>query len=713
MSPPGKKEEHGQRAGDVTDAHRIQQLQAELEHTRHERDLWQQEAEQIFAEMFRHNTAPKLLIEPDSGQIVDANDSALAFYGYSRSAIEQLNIRDINLLDEAALQQELHLAHREERRFFRFQHRLASGECRDVEVYSGPIMLGGRPLLHSIIHDVTERTRAEAELAAKKEEYRDLVEQHPQFVMRFLPDTTLLFLNSPLANLLGKTPQALMGQRWIDLLPTLEHKAITDHLAGFTEETPIRAFENLVADSQGEKRWVHWTNRAFFDECGTPTAFQSVGIDITQRRQLEQEHRRLSEIIEASPDLISMADTEARPFYYNPAGRKMMAGAQGSIFLDEHIVHKHLTDIWQHLRHNAMPQALSKDYWQGEGNIRNTQDKEVPVRQTLIAHRTPQGAVTHFSTIMHDLTNQKALEAEHRLMATTFHTGQGVMIVNRERVIERVNDAFTAITGYGPADVVGRSPQLLQSGQHDETFYQRIEFSLSISGYWEGEYWYRHRSGEIAPLWQSIATLKDAQGEIEHFVHIFHDIRQQKTLEKELQHLAEHDHLTGTCNRTRLYRLLSQSMKELERHDTPFSLVMLDIDRFKRINDNFGHDVGDQVLKALTDIITRQLRESDEVGRWGGEEFMVLASHTHLEGALTLAERIRGTVEATPFEGIGGLTISLGVAEIHRDMTLAQAEKAVDNALYHAKRRGRNRVEEAPGGAEDSTEDPFNSAWRK
>lgn len=703
MPPPRKDEDRFHdpsfAAGEGDNGREMQRLKAELERTRRERDQWRLEAEQRFEAMFRHNAAPKLLVEPDSGQIVDANEAALAFYGYSRAAIERLNIRDINPLDETALGRELKLAHQEERHFFRFQHRLASGELRDVEVYSGPMTLGGRPLLHSIIHDVTERTRAEAELAASKAKYCDLVEQHPQFVLRFLPDTTLLFLNSPLAQLTGQDRASLLGRRWIDLLPAQEQEAVKQHLAGFTDKTPIQTFENLVTDSQGGTRWVHWTNRAFFDERGTPREFQSVGIDITERRLLEQEHQRLSEIIEATPDLISMADTKARPFYCNPAGKHLMSSAQTSSSPDEHIVLGQLAETWKRLQKVAMPQALRKGYWQGESTIRNAEGEEIPVRQTLIAHRNQQGVATHFSAIMHDLAHQKALEAEHRLMASAFHTGQGVMIVNRERIIERVNDAFTTITGYAPEEAVGRSPQFLQSGQHDATFYLRIQHELSVRGYWEGEYWYRQRNGETSPLWQSVATLTDARDKIEHYIYVFHDIRQQKTVEEELKHLADHDRLTGIYNRSRLYRLLIQAMKELERHFTPFSLIMLDVDHFKRINDNHGHDVGDRVLKALTDIITRQLRDSDDVGRWGGEEFMLLAGHTPLEGALTLAERIRATIEATAFEEIGRVTVSLGVAEIQPGMPLAQAEKAVDKALYHAKRQGRNRVEEAPSDA--------------
>ncbi|WP_458525270.1 sensor domain-containing diguanylate cyclase [Onishia taeanensis] len=703
MSPHGKDENQTRDtccAATETNARcETQGLTAELERTRRERDQWRQEAEQLFEAMFRLNAAPKLLIDPDDGQIVDANDAALDFYGYSREAIERLNIRDMNTLDDASLQQELQSAHREARRFFHFRHRLASGELRDVEVYSGPMTLGGRSLLHSIIHDVTERTRTAAELAASKAEYRDLVEQHPQFVVRYRPDTTLLFLNSPLAQLIDQERDALLGKRWIDMLPAQEQQAITDHLAGFTEETPILALEHQVIDSEGAPRWVHWTNRAFFDEHGTPREFQGVGIDITERRRLEQQHRRLSEIIEATPDLISMADTQAQPFYCNPAGKHLTGMAKGAASPDEHVVHRQVTNTWQHLRQAAMPEALSKGYWQGESTIQNAEGVAVPVHQTLIAHRNPQGLATHFSTIMHDLTRQKALEAEHRLMATAFHTGQGVMIVNSAHAIERVNEAFTAITGYAPEEVIGRSPQLLQSGQHDADFYQRIQFHLSASGYWEGEYWYRHRNGETSPLWQSISTLTDGKGEIEHYIYVFHDISQQKTFEEELKYLAEHDRLTGICNRTRLYRLLMQAMNELERHDTPFSLIMLDVDRFKRINDSYGHDVGDRALKALTDVIGQQLRDGDELGRWGGEEFMLLAGHTQREGALTLAERIRATVEATTFETIGRMTVSLGVADVQRGMTLAQAEKAVDRALYHAKRRGRNRVEAAPGDA--------------
>lgn len=119
---------------------------------------------------------------------------------------------------------------------------------------------------------------------------------------------------------------------------------------------------------------------------------------------------------------------------------------------------------------------------------------------------------------------------------------------------------------------------------------------------------------------------------------------------------------------------------------------MFDIDHFKQVNDNYGHDVGDEVLKGLVELVRQQMRRADLLARWGGEEFMIMAAETPCTGALELAEKLRRRVAAESFEQVGKVTISLGVAAYHRQEPLKNLLKRVDDALYQAKEQGRNRV---------------------
>ncbi len=170
------------------------------------------------------------------------------------------------------------------------------------------------------------------------------------------------------------------------------------------------------------------------------------------------------------------------------------------------------------------------------------------------------------------------------------------------------------------------------------------------------------------------------------------DITQRVEKEAELKRLATTDMLTGLMNRARFDYLLKHELGRLNRYVRPFSLIMLDIDYFKAINDSQGHDVGDQVLRALAALLEDNLRSADYCARWGGEEFIILAPETSLEQAARLAEKIRQCIGSAAFPGAERVTVSLGVAEAAANDTPKSMMKRVDNALYQAKESGRDRV---------------------
>ncbi|GGC93425.1 GGDEF domain-containing protein [Vreelandella lutescens] len=170
------------------------------------------------------------------------------------------------------------------------------------------------------------------------------------------------------------------------------------------------------------------------------------------------------------------------------------------------------------------------------------------------------------------------------------------------------------------------------------------------------------------------------------------DITKRVEKEAELKRLATTDMLTGLMNRSRFDHLLKHELGRLNRYVRPFSLIMLDIDYFKTINDSQGHDVGDQVLRALATLLEDNLRTADYCARWGGEEFVILAPETSLKQAAQLAEKIRQRIRNASFPGADPVTVSLGVAEAAARDTIKSVMKRVDNALYQAKESGRDRV---------------------
>ncbi|WP_297447107.1 GGDEF domain-containing protein [Desulfurobacterium sp.] len=163
-----------------------------------------------------------------------------------------------------------------------------------------------------------------------------------------------------------------------------------------------------------------------------------------------------------------------------------------------------------------------------------------------------------------------------------------------------------------------------------------------------------------------------------------------------LQRLATKDMLTGAYNRWKFLEDFESEFERARRYNYPISLIMFDIDHFKKVNDTYGHDAGDRVLKKIAKIVKDNIRKLDTLVRWGGEEFIIFLPNTKKEGAAVLAEKIRQKIEKANFDEVGKVTVSFGVAQIEKNDTIDDLLKKVDKVLYKAKREGRNRVEVAP-----------------
>ena len=186
--------------------------------------------------------------------------------------------------------------------------------------------------------------------------------------------------------------------------------------------------------------------------------------------------------------------------------------------------------------------------------------------------------------------------------------------------------------------------------------------------------------------------LRDVTGQVEGLLAAGSDITEQRRMEADLAYRASHDPLTGIYNRRRMRELVDGEIRRTQRHGTIFSVILFDIDYFKAINDQHGHDVGDSVLAELTAVVERRLREVDSLARWGGEEFLALLPETERASARQVAEALRASTAATDFTTVGCVTISLGVAVATESETVEALLKRADDNVYAAKTGGRNRA---------------------
>ncbi|HEY8159267.1 MAG TPA: sensor domain-containing diguanylate cyclase [Methylobacter sp.] len=227
-----------------------------------------------------------------------------------------------------------------------------------------------------------------------------------------------------------------------------------------------------------------------------------------------------------------------------------------------------------------------------------------------------------------DLSERKKAEQQLKLAATVFAgSSDGILITDSSMHIVSVNQALCAMTGYNEDELLGQPPSILQSGYTTDEEYIRMWEALNKSGQWQGDVIDRKKDGALIPMRVSINQVKNADSQLTHYVAILSDITERKAEEEHLRHIALHDPLTGLANRVLFNDRLEQAIKLAARNKTKFAVLFLDLDKFKPVNDLFGHKIGDKLLQKVADRLTRIVRESDTVTRLGGDEFVILLKH--------------------------------------------------------------------------------------
>ncbi len=254
--------------------------------------------------------------------------------------------------------------------------------------------------------------------------------------------------------------------------------------------------------------------------------------------------------------------------------------------------------------------------------------------------------------------------------------------------ITYINDAMCNISGYSTDELLGKNHRVLRHPAEPKETFEELWRCITRGETWEGELRSRRKDGSTFWVKVHIHPLHDQNNDIIGYQSLREDI----TYRKELEFIAANDKLTGVYNRRKFDELLQLELDRAKRYDETFSLILCDVDCFKKVNDTYGHLVGDQVLIKITDSIKQSIRLSDVLARWGGEEFAILLPHTLQKDAETVAEKIRNGIENTLFESIGKMTISCGVSQVQSSDDRSTLFQRADDALYQAKEQGRNCI---------------------
>lgn len=293
------------------------------------------------------------------------------------------------------------------------------------------------------------------------------------------------------------------------------------------------------------------------------------------------------------------------------------------------------------------------------------------------------------------LASERARDLQ--LAAEVFeHSIEGILITNARGAIEKINRAFTRITGYAEADVLGKNPRLLKSGHHGEEFYRAMWDALLAKGFWEGEIWNRAKDGTVYPEYLTISRVAGDHGETTHYIAVFNDISELKRKEDKIRQQAYFDGLTGLPNRTLFEERLGHAIALARSHGAGLATLMLDIDGLKRVNDSMGHDYGDILIQETGRRLVDLLGEAVTVARLGGDGFGVILEDARDPAQVAQAAAAIADSLAPPFELRGRevfVTVSMGAALYPADGGAARALlKNADLAMHRAKDRGRNQL---------------------
>ncbi len=366
---------------------------------------------------------------------------------------------------------------------------------------------------------------------------------------------------------------------------------------------------------------------------------------------------------------------------------------------------------------SALPEKISSPV-KNESSITDASGKTCYLDIDILPLKNDSGQFRGWLVYFADISARK--ETELRLLQLTHAVEQSptsIIITDLSGHITYANPKFSSLTGYAIEEVLGKNPNIIQSGQTPDETYKGMWETIENGQTWSGEFLNKKKNGELYWEMAVIAPVIDAGGQMTSFIAVKEDITQRKQatqalqdanqqmaqqleeiqkLQATLREQAIRDPLTHLHNRRFLNESAGQQFQYAERHSLNLSLIMLDIDRFKSINDTYGHQAGDVCLVELAQLLQQSVRKSDIVCRYGGEEFVLLLFNASVADAAALAEKIRATFEQTTIQMEGQTihaTVSLGVAGYPgHGTTPREIIQKADEALYASKNGGRNRV---------------------
>jgi diguanylate cyclase (GGDEF)-like protein/PAS domain S-box-containing protein len=596
--------------------------------------------------------------------------------------------------------------------------------------------------------DAIQRLKAEravsfatSELAGRELLLQQILDTSSVAIFRVNMMGRITHVNRRMVDMFGWTQTELVGREYVDLVDPLERavsrKLTLQLLGGHVASTDV---ERLYRKADGSDFWGHLSGRRFVDVHGQSLGLVGVLADITERKradQRQQHHNRILKMLAEKSPLATVLDAMVRdvealdpsrlcsvllldadgvhlrhgaapslPLFYTQAidgaAIGMGVGSCGTAaftgqraIVEDIATHPWWTPFAELARQAHLGACWSQPILSADGKVLGT---------FAIYHRQACQPAQWELSLIEDEARLAALAIEMsradgrlQLAASVFsHAREGIFITDAGSTIVEVNDTFCQITGYSRDEAVGQNPRaLLRSGRQSDAFYAARRRVIAEHGYWSGEVWNRRKSGEDFAEMLTISAVRDAAGAVQNYVALFTDITPMKEHQRQLEHIAHFDALTGLPNRVLLADRMHQALTQSQRRKLSVGVVYLDLDGFKSVNDQHGHGVGDELLVALAHRMKAALRDGDTLARIGGDEFVaVLVDLEQVADAEPVLQRLLDAAADTVLLGGETLQVSASIGVTIYPMDGSEADmllRHADQAMYVAKQAGKNR----------------------
>jgi diguanylate cyclase (GGDEF)-like protein/PAS domain S-box-containing protein len=407
-------------------------------------------------------------------------------------------------------------------------------------------------------------------------------------------------------------------------------------------------------------------------------------------RTLAEQENLLRTIYDSSSVAIFLVSSTGRITHANQRMSEMFLCPLDQLIGSEYVAHIHPSErdigrerMLQLIAQQIQAVNLERRYWREDGS-------EFWGLLTGRPIRNAAGTVVGLVGVIADITQRKQGEAAMQLTRTVFESSpEGILVTDADNHILSINPAFAQITGFTEAEVMGKDPRMLNSGRQSVEFYRGMWQAIQQRGRWEGELWNRHKDGHVYPEMLSISRVLANDGSVANYIGIFQDITARRQADDRIRYLAHHDYLTGLPNRAFFVDHVAQALALARRYERRLAILFMDLDRFKPINDQFGHDAGDEVLREIAKRLLDAVRESDMLCRQGGDEFLVLVPEAHGDTPLEeLASKLLAAIQRPILWHDQSFVVSasIGIATYPEcGSSVDSLIQSADSAMYLAK----------------------------